>query len=77
MNIDTIQTIVRSVLKVGGGALVANGVAEAADWEAVVGGVVALIGIIWGVYHRKSQGAKANAAKNTNANEMLPPLVDD
>jgi len=72
MNIDTIQTIVRSVLKVGGGALVANGVAEAADWEAVVGGVVALIGIIWGVYHRKSK-----PAVNANANEMLPPLVDD
>lgn len=62
MNIDTIQTLIRSVLKVGGGALLANGVASETDVEAIIGGVVALIGVVWGIWHRRKNAAAGQTA---------------
>lgn len=53
MNFDTLQTLIRSVLKIGGGALIANGYGNDTQIEELIGGILALIGIIWGVLHRK------------------------
>ncbi len=69
MNLDTVQTLARSVLKIGGGALAANGVASESDLEAVIGGIVALIGIVWGIYHRRRTNPQPPAA---SAEQQLP-----
>lgn len=50
---DTAQTLIRSVLKVGAGMLVAKGLADQSTAEAITGGVIAIIGVIWGVLHKK------------------------
>lgn len=52
MNIDLIQTLARSILKIGAGALAAKGFGDNANWEVVIAGVLALISIIWGAMHR-------------------------
>jgi hypothetical protein len=50
---DTTQTIVRSVLKVGGGYLVAKGLADESQAEIIVAGILAAVAVVWGVLHRK------------------------
>jgi len=59
MNKQTIEVIVRALLQAGAGALAARGIAlENSQTEAVIGGVLALITIIW------SLKSKAAAAKS-------------
>ena len=48
----TTQTFLRSILKIGGGYVVAKGVADEGTMEVISGGAVALIGVIWGYFHR-------------------------
>lgn len=47
MNGDQLTSLIRSLLKFGGGMIVARGWSDSATWEAVAGGVVALAGILW------------------------------
>jgi hypothetical protein len=61
---ETTLTIIRTVLKIGGAALVTHGVMSAADAtafqvaaEAIFGGVVTLVGIYWS--HRTAVAADA------------------
>ncbi len=56
---DTTQTIIRSILKVGGGYLTAKGYADNAKVELIIGGLVALIGVVLGfIKSRKTEAAK-------------------
>ena len=47
----------RSVLKVGAGYLVAKGIADGVAAEAITAGIIAAIGVVWGVLHRKQDPA--------------------
>jgi hypothetical protein len=59
MNKQTIEVIVRALLQAGAGALAARGIAlENSQTEAVIGGVLAIITIIWSL---KSKAAAAKA----------------
>jgi hypothetical protein len=49
---DTTQTVIRSVLKVGAGYLTAKGFADSNTAEVIVAGIVAVIGVVWGIMHR-------------------------
>ena len=51
---DTTQTIIRSVLKVGGGYLVAKGFADQSQVEIIIAGVAAGIAVVWGIMHRNA-----------------------
>lgn len=53
------QTLIRSILKIGGGYFVAKGFTDDSTAEIIISGLVALIGIIWGLVHR-SDGKIAN-----------------
>jgi hypothetical protein len=55
---DTTQTLVRSVLKVGGGYLVAKGITDDAHLETAIAGVLVIGGIIWGLIHRTKTPTK-------------------
>jgi hypothetical protein len=46
------QTLIRSILKIGAGFLVAKGFADDSTAEIIVAGLAALIGVLWGVFHR-------------------------
>jgi hypothetical protein len=52
MNLDTLQTLLRSVFKVGGGYLIAKGLASGDQVETVISGAAVLAAIIWGIMHR-------------------------
>lgn len=54
---DTAQTIIRSALKVGAGYLVAKGITDNAGAETLIGAIVGIIGVVWGIFHRKSPAA--------------------
>lgn len=58
---DTLQTLLRSVLKIGGGYLLSKGLANDSQISDAIGGVSALAGIIWGVYHRGQTGSQSKA----------------
>ena len=47
-----LQTLIRAGLKVGGGYLVAKGLASDSDAQVIVAGAMALIGVVWGILHR-------------------------
>jgi hypothetical protein len=58
MNKQTIEVIVRALLQAGAGALAARGIAlENSQTEAVIGGVLAIITIIWSL--KSKAAAKA------------------
>lgn len=62
---DTIQTLVRALLKIGGGYFVAKGFASDTTWETVTAGVLALVGVIWGVMHRTQDKGSSVPIRNT------------
>lgn len=47
MNIDHVLSVLRTVLKTAGAVLVTKGVTDESGLEAVVGGLIAGIGIAW------------------------------
>jgi hypothetical protein len=63
MSNELIGTVVRAVLKIGGGVLVARGIASegqtAALIEAVAGAVMAAWGVYWGWRSAKNKPAQA------------------
>lgn len=54
MNQDQILSILRSVLKIGGGALVAHGITDDATAQAIMGGVLAVVGLVWAHFTHKT-----------------------
>jgi hypothetical protein len=48
-----VQGIVRHTLTTAGGYLVANGLATTDDTTAMVGGAVALVGVIWSLVAKR------------------------
>lgn len=60
MNKQTIEVIVRALLQAGAGALAARGIAlENSQTEAVIGGVIAIITIIWSLKSKAAAAPKA------------------
>jgi hypothetical protein len=53
MNPQIIGGILRHVLTTAGGALVAKGLTDSAGVEAIVGGLLAIFGVIWSITHKK------------------------
>ena len=53
---DTSQTLLRAVLKIGGGMLVAKGLADDSQAETIIAGILAGLAVLWGLWHRKSSG---------------------
>lgn len=53
MNSDIVQGLIRHTLTLAGGYLVAKGLASDSMVNDIVGGVIALIGVIWSVLHKK------------------------
>ncbi len=49
---DITQTLLRSVLKVAGGYAEAKGLTDESTSQTIIGALVALAGIFWGVLHR-------------------------
>jgi hypothetical protein len=46
---ETYQSILRSVLKVGAGVLVTKGITDSAGDETIVGSLIGLISVVWGI----------------------------
>ena len=73
---DIQQTLVRSLLKIGAGALVAHGYANQSQTEQITAAFVGLLSVLWGVFHRS--GPAENQAQNvpiTRPPSALPLLV--
>ena len=54
---DTIQTVIRSVLKIGAGVLVAKGYTDNSGAEVLIASIVGIFGVVWGILHRKQTPA--------------------
>jgi len=60
MDKDTLLNLLRSLLKVAGSAAVAGGYMGDSDATAIVGGIVAIVGVVWSlVVHKKTAAALA------------------
>lgn len=46
------QTLIRALLKIGGGFLIAKGLADDNQVETIIAGLCAAFGIVWGLWHR-------------------------
>ena len=55
MNKETVSVIVRALLQASAGALAARGVAlENSHVEAIIGGVIALVTVVWSLRSKKA-----------------------
>ena len=54
-------TLIRAALKIGGGVLVSKGLADEGTTETIIGGLVALFGVIWGMIASKGKGGSVPA----------------
>lgn len=52
---ETIQTLIRAILKVGGGYMVSMGIVNDAQAETLIAAVAVIVGIVWGILHKKSK----------------------
>jgi hypothetical protein len=50
---EAIGTILRLVLKAGGGALVAKGISDEGTIETVIGAIITIFGAVWGLVEAK------------------------
>lgn len=55
---ETVSSIIRAVLKVGGGFLVAKGLATDTAIAEVSGALVAIVGFVWGLIAASKAKAK-------------------
>lgn len=53
MNKEMILGVIRHLLTAFGGAFAANGAVTSTDIETIIGGVVALVGVVWSVISKK------------------------
>jgi hypothetical protein len=60
---DTTQTLLRSLLKLGSGYLLAKGVADESTVNVIAAGLFAVVGVIWGVTHRRSTAPQSVPVK--------------
>lgn len=54
MSLEAILGIVRHILTAAGGILVTNGYLSASDSQTIVGGLVAIIGVVWSVLSKRN-----------------------
>jgi hypothetical protein len=54
---NTIQTLLRSLLKIGAGYLISKGFIDDSHAEEGIAAALGLAAIIWGVFHRTPQGS--------------------
>jgi len=47
MNQDQLTSIIRAVLNVVGGSAVAKGYMDNSQWEAIAGGVITVVAVVW------------------------------
>lgn len=59
---EGIGTLIRAALKVGGGAIVAKGYGDEAAVEAVVGAIMTIVGIVWGIVEAKKAATTRQSA---------------
>lgn len=59
---ETTSTIIRSILKVGGGFLVAKGLASESVTADLIGALVTIIGFVWGIFAAKKAASTSDAA---------------
>ncbi len=60
LNQDQLTSLLRSVLKMIGAALVARGAMSATIWEQLVGGIIALFGLLWSYFHHAAPAIRLN-----------------
>lgn len=74
-NLDSIQSLLCAGLKIGGGYLLAKGLADESAVEAISAGVLASGAVLWGIRHRhpekprqagehQHQGSEGSKEKN-------------
>lgn len=62
MNWEMVGGLVRHVLTFGGGFLVTNGTLTDGDLQAVIGGLLAIGGVLWSLWHKNDVAARISAA---------------
>jgi hypothetical protein len=65
MGWDDVQGIVRHILTTGAGVVVADGYATSDQATAIIGGLMALIGIAWSLWNKQNHRTALAAAKGS------------
>lgn len=62
MNWEQISSILRHILTFGGGFIVAKGWISADALPGIVGGIITVGGVVWGMFNKTSNAIVASAA---------------
>jgi hypothetical protein len=68
---DQTQTLIRSVLKIGGGYLMAKGLADSNQVETIGAGIFAALAILWGYLHRTPTAPSSGKANGPKSGALL------
>ena len=60
---QVITAIVRHGLTAAGGFMVANGYTDASTEQQIIGGLLALVGVVWSYFQKKTAHADLKAAQ--------------
>jgi len=71
MNKDQVISLLRQILLTLGGALVGKGYVDDATMTMIVGGIVAIVTGLWGLYTRREQGLIASAASQPGVRKIV------
>jgi len=72
---ESIGTIIRTLLKVGGGWFIAKGFADEAQVEAITGAVVTIVGIVWGIVAAKRAAIDRQVLNPKEGDSISGPLA--
>jgi hypothetical protein len=61
MNWDVIGGLTRHLLTFAGGFLVTNGTISDGELQAVIGGVIAIGGVLWSIFAKRAAGSATAA----------------
>ena len=67
MNWEMVSGVLRHLLTFGVGFLVTNGTLTDGDVQAISGGVIAIGGVLWSLFHKRSITKRVDAALHTPA----------
>src|SRR3712207_7502317 len=69
-NQEQILSLVRTLLQIGGTALVTRGILTGAEWEAILSAILFVVPTIWGIWARRYTGLVEAAAAVPNVQQI-------
>jgi hypothetical protein len=70
-NQEQTLSLLRTLLQIGGTALVTRGILTGAEWEAILAAILIIVPTVWGIWVRRNAGLVEAAAAVPNVQQII------